>query len=118
MGGLDVYWQIFHIDMGTQTIDWCNTDALGESEASGDISLDNVPNPPTISFGDDADVSDDTFKDCTYNGDNATLECPDFSVVCQTDMESMGTETCYDVMYATEYVPKVWCAWGSGDTTS
>ncbi|KAL4889134.1 hypothetical protein BDV59DRAFT_205553 [Aspergillus ambiguus] len=118
LGGMSTYWQIFHVDMDVHTIDWCDTEALGAADASDDISLGDVPNPPTISFGDDAAVEDDTFKDCTYDGDSATLNCPNFSVECRTDMEGMGTETCYDVLYPTDYVPKVWCAWGPADTTS
>lgn len=84
---------------------------LGEAEASGDISLDDVPNPPSISFGSDADVTDDYFKNCSYDGDSAVLTCPDFSTQCETSI-SMGSQDCYGVVTMTKFVPKVRCEWG------
>lgn len=37
--------------------------------------MNDVPAPPGISFGDDADVSDDYYEYCSYDGDSATLTC-------------------------------------------
>jgi hypothetical protein len=106
-----------HVDLDVTTINWCDISALGQAEASGDIKDSDVPNPPTIDFSSDADVTSDTFKGCTYEGDSATLKCSDFSVICETDMQTMGREYCTGTFSETLYVPKVRCRWGSDDST-
>ncbi|OJJ53112.1 hypothetical protein ASPSYDRAFT_36666 [Aspergillus sydowii CBS 593.65] len=117
MGSWDVYWKIFNVAMDDTDPEWCDMDPLGASEASGSISVKDVPNPPSIDFSDDASVVSDSFKDCAYDADSARLECPDVSTKCKTDMEeSMGTKTCHGTFRMTKYVPKVWCAWGDPDT--
>lgn len=114
--GFYVYWAIFNPSMDDTDPSWCDLAMLGEAEASGDISVNDVPAPPSISFGDDADVSDDYFKDCSYDGDSATLTCSDFSVVCETNMDdSMDSQNCWGVAENTEFVPKVRCQWGPAD---
>ncbi|KAL4807651.1 hypothetical protein BDV18DRAFT_158863 [Aspergillus unguis] len=115
-GSFSHYWKLFEFD---ETVDLCNTPALGTADADGDIGSD-VPNPPTINFSDDAAVKNEEFKDCEYDGDNATLTCPDFSVECQTDVDSiMGTKNCQNsVIFGTTMVPKVYCPWGPADMKS
>lgn len=117
--GFYVYWALFNVAMDDTDPNWCDLNMLGETEASGDISVNDVPNPPSIDFSDDADVSDSSFSDCSYDGDSATLTCPDFSVQCETDIDSsVAGSNCWGVMEKTEYVPKVRCQWGAADMNS
>lgn len=121
IGSWSVYWRIFNIAMDTDpsSIDWCSTNGLAEVEASGDIALKNVPNPPSIEFN-DAKLQDEAFKDCSYDGDTSYLTCPDFGVQCKWDIDNLAvrSQTCHGISKVTKFVPKVWCAWGEGDMNS
>lgn len=106
-------WSVYEPDMYDDSPDWCGGSS-GEWDASGDISLKNVPYPD----GDnDFDFDVDDKSDCSYSSDSdetaGTLSCPDFSEDVQcTEYDDQSQDTCYGVAAAMMVVPKVLCQWG------
>jgi len=110
VNGMSNYWSVFQPEIGG-ALQWCGSS--GKFDASGDISLKNVPYP---SGDNDLDFEVDGMEDCVYSSDSdetaGTLSCPDLAkdVEC-TEIEDQSQEDCYGVLNAKMVVPKVYCAW-------
>lgn len=110
VNGMSNYWSVFQPEIGG-ALQWCGSS--GKFDASGDISLKNVPYP---SGDNDLDFEVDGMEDCVYSSESdetaGTLSCPDLAedVEC-TEIEDQSQEDCYGVLNAKMVVPKVYCAW-------